>query len=92
MADTSSLCSRWSLQGLECYSTDIGNAFLESTTREKVTIISGEEFEDLEGRDLRDFANRHRQPINCDCFEFARTNNTDGVGLPYFRFVRSMID
>ena len=37
------------LQGLECYSTDIGNAFLESTTNEKVAIVAGEEFGELKG-------------------------------------------
>ena len=38
------------IQGLECYLTDIGNAFLEYTsTKEKVAIIAGEEFGDLKG-------------------------------------------
>ena len=37
------------LNGLEIWSTDIGNAYLEAMTSEKVYIIAGPEFGDLEG-------------------------------------------
>jgi hypothetical protein len=39
-------------QGLEVWSTDIGNAYLESFTQEKVYIIAGPEFGDREGHTL----------------------------------------
>lgn len=37
------------LNGLEAYATDIGNAYLEATTREKVCIKAGPEFGEKEG-------------------------------------------
>eukprot|EP00531_Pseudo-nitzschia_arenysensis_P008891 CAMPEP_0116125882 /NCGR_PEP_ID=MMETSP0329-20121206/6042_1 /TAXON_ID=697910 /ORGANISM="Pseudo-nitzschia arenysensis, Strain B593" /LENGTH=1908 /DNA_ID=CAMNT_0003619941 /DNA_START=154 /DNA_END=5877 /DNA_ORIENTATION=+ len=37
------------LNGLEAYATDVGNAYLEALTQEKVCIIAGPEFKDLEG-------------------------------------------
>ena len=37
------------LNGMEAYATDIGNAYLEAKTREKVCIRAGPEFEELEG-------------------------------------------
>jgi len=40
------------LIGLEVWSTDIGNAYLETCTREKVYIIAGAEFGDREGHVL----------------------------------------
>ena len=40
------------LNGLETWSTDIGNAYLESFTREKVYIVAGPEFGDREGHIL----------------------------------------
>ena len=40
------------LNGLETYCTDIGNAYLEAYTAEKVCIIAGPEFGDLEGHVL----------------------------------------
>ena len=40
------------LNGLEAWSTDIGNAYLEANTSEKVFIIAGPEFGDLEGHIL----------------------------------------
>ena len=40
------------LNGLEVWSTDIGNAYLEATTSEKVYIIAGPEFGELEGHIL----------------------------------------
>ena len=40
------------LNGLEVWSTDIGNAYLEAMTSEKVYIIAGPEFGDLEGHIL----------------------------------------
>jgi hypothetical protein len=40
------------LNGLEVWSTDIGNAYLEAMTSEKVYIIAGPEFGELEGHIL----------------------------------------
>ena len=40
------------LNGLEAYATDIGNAYLEATTQEKVCIEVGNEFGDLKGHSL----------------------------------------
>ena len=40
------------LNGLECWATDIGNAYLESYTKEKVYIVAGPEFGDREGHTL----------------------------------------
>jgi Reverse transcriptase (RNA-dependent DNA polymerase) len=40
------------LNGLQVWSTDIGNAYLEAMTSEKVYIIAGPEFGDLEGHIL----------------------------------------
>ena len=37
------------LNGLDTYATDIGNAYLEAETKEKVCIVAGEEFGDLSG-------------------------------------------
>ena len=37
------------LNGMEAYATDIGNAYLEAKTREKVCIRAGPEFGELEG-------------------------------------------
>ena len=36
------------LNGLETWATDIGNAYLEAETNEKVYIIAGPEFGDVE--------------------------------------------
>ena len=40
------------LNNLECWATDIGNAYLESYTQEKVYVIAGPEFGDREGHTL----------------------------------------
>ena len=40
------------LNGLEVWSTDIGNAYLEAKTKEKVYIVAGPEFGDREGHIL----------------------------------------
>ena len=40
------------LNGLEMWGTDIGNAYLEAETRERVHIIAGAEFGELEGHTL----------------------------------------
>jgi len=40
------------LNHLETWATDIGNAYLEAETREKVYIIAGPEFDELEGHVL----------------------------------------
>ena len=40
------------LNKLEVYSTDIGNAYLEAQTSEKVYIIAGPEFGECEGHTL----------------------------------------
>jgi hypothetical protein len=40
------------LNGLQTWSTDIGNAYLEAKTKEKVYIIAGSEFGELEGHTL----------------------------------------
>jgi Reverse transcriptase (RNA-dependent DNA polymerase) len=40
------------LNGLELHSTDIGNAYLESETNEKVAIIAGPKFGEREGHVL----------------------------------------
>ena len=40
------------LNNLPVYSTDIGNAYLEASTKEKVYIIAGSEFGELEGHTL----------------------------------------
>jgi len=40
------------LNGLKTWSTDIGNAYLETYTKEKVYIIAGPEFGDREGHVL----------------------------------------
>ena len=40
------------LNGLDSWSTDIGNAYLEAFTKEKVYIIAGSEFRKLEGHKL----------------------------------------
>jgi hypothetical protein len=40
------------LNGLETWATDIGNAYLEAETRERVYIIAGAEFGELEGHTL----------------------------------------
>jgi len=40
------------LNDLECYGTDIGNAYLEAETKEKLYIIAGPEFGDREGHML----------------------------------------
>ena len=40
------------LNGLETYSTDIGNAYLEAETKEKVCITAGPEFGDKENHTL----------------------------------------
>ena len=37
------------LNGLELWAADVGNAYLEAYTKEKVYIIAGPEFEKLEG-------------------------------------------
>ena len=37
------------LNGQEVWATDIGNAYLEATTKEKLVIRAGPEFGDLEG-------------------------------------------
>ena len=41
------------LNELELWSTDVGNAYLESYTSEKICIIAGAEFGELEGCTLR---------------------------------------
>ena len=40
------------LNGLEAWATDIGNAYLEAETKEKVYIVAGPEFGELEGHTL----------------------------------------
>jgi hypothetical protein len=40
------------LNGLETWATDIGNAYLEAETSEKVFVIAGPEFGELEGHTL----------------------------------------
>ena len=40
------------LNGLETWATDIGNAYVEAETKERVYIIAGAEFGDLEGHTL----------------------------------------
>ena len=40
------------LNGLTCCSADIGNAYLNSKTKEKVYIIAGGEFGKLKGRTM----------------------------------------
>ena len=40
------------LNGLTLWATDIGNAYLESYTNEKVYIVAGAEFGDREGHTL----------------------------------------
>jgi hypothetical protein len=40
------------LNNLKLYQTDVGNAYLESYTKEKVYVIAGPEFKDLEGHVL----------------------------------------
>ena len=40
------------LNDLECYGTDIGNAYLEAETKEKLYIIAGPEFGNREGHTL----------------------------------------
>ena len=40
------------LNGLDVYQTDVGNAYLEAKTKERVYIIAGGEFGDLEGHVL----------------------------------------
>ena len=40
------------LNNLELWSTDIGNAYLEATTNERVYIIAGPEFGDHQGHIL----------------------------------------
>ena len=40
------------LNDLETWATDIGNAYLEAETMEKVAIVAGPEFGDLEGHTL----------------------------------------
>jgi len=40
------------LNDLDVWTTDIGNAYLEAETQEKVYIIAGPEFGDLEGHTL----------------------------------------
>ena len=37
---------------MECWATDIGNAYLESYTKEKVYIVTGPEFGEREGHTL----------------------------------------
>jgi hypothetical protein len=38
------------LNGMELWATNIGNAYLEAYTAEKLFIVAGPEFGDLEGR------------------------------------------
>ena len=40
------------MNGLQAWGTDIGNAYLEAFTKEKVRIIAGPEFGDLQGHIL----------------------------------------
>ena len=40
------------LNGLELYSADVGNAYLEAETKEKVYIVAGDGFGDLKGHTL----------------------------------------
>ena len=40
------------VNGLSCCAADVGNAYLYSSTRERVYIIAGPEFGDLEGAAL----------------------------------------
>ena len=40
------------LNGLEMWAADVGNAYLEARTKEKVCIIAGPEFGELEGHML----------------------------------------
>jgi hypothetical protein len=40
------------LSGMELWATDIGNAYLEAYTAEKLFIVAGPEFADLEGHML----------------------------------------
>ena len=40
------------LNGLKLWATDIGNAYLEATTKEKLVITAGPEFKELEGHIL----------------------------------------
>jgi hypothetical protein len=40
------------LNSLELWGTDIGNAYLEATTKERVYIVGGSEFGELEGHTL----------------------------------------
>jgi len=37
------------MNGLELYGADIGNAYLEAKTKEKVCFVAGKEFGDYEG-------------------------------------------
>ncbi len=41
------------LNGMEAWATDIGNAYLEAKTKEKLVIIAGPEFGELQGHLLR---------------------------------------
>ena len=40
------------LKNLEVWGADIGNAYLEAKTKEKLYIVAGPEFEELEGHIL----------------------------------------
>ena len=37
------------LNGLQIYGTDVGNAYLEAKTKEKIYFVAGSEFGNLEG-------------------------------------------
>ena len=37
---------------MKCWAADIGNAYLEATTKEKLCIVAGPEFEELQGHIL----------------------------------------
>ena len=55
------------LNGLELYSADVGNAYLEAETKEKVYIVGDQGFGDLEGHTMiihKDLYGLHSSGLN----------------------------
>ena len=43
------------MNNIEVWGADIGNAYLEATTKEKIYIVAGPESEELQGQNLRNY-------------------------------------
>jgi hypothetical protein len=72
------------LNGMELWATDIGNAYLEAYTAEKLYIVAGREFGELEGHMLIDKICMMTTRLACNRAiesSYWRMDNNSDVGL-----------